>query len=185
MSDDNIKTSDENSQESGSNSSKEETAVPAANFQDKLKAKVAAAPVKQWVKFAITALCCVIFTFWMSHWWILLLIPFFFDLFVTRFVNWGGWKTSKRFPFWKIIADWIDAILFALVAVYLINLYFFQNYKIPSSSMEKSLLVGDYLFVSKLEYGPRVPMTPLLSPSLGRSGCWNPPYPVAKSASCR
>ena len=164
MSDDNIKTSDENSQESGSNSSKEVTAVPAANFQDKLKAKVAAAPVKQWVKFAITALCCVIFTFWMSHWWILLLILFFFDLFVTRFVNWGGWKTSKRFPFWKSIADWIDAILFALVAVYLINLYFFQNYKIPSSSMEKSLLVGDYLFVSKLEYGPRVPMTPLSFP---------------------
>ena len=53
---------------------------------------------------------------------------------------------------------------FALVAVYFVNLYFFQNYVIPSSSLEKSLLVGDYLFVSKLSYGPRVPQTPLHMP---------------------
>lgn len=53
--------------------------------------------------------------------------------------------------------EWVDAILYALVAVYLINTFFFQNYKIPSSSLEKTLLVGDYLFVSKLSFGPRVP----------------------------
>lgn len=60
--------------------------------------------------------------------------------------------------------EWVDAILYALVAVYLINTFFFQNYKIPSSSLEKSLLVGDYLFVSKLSFGPRVPNTPLSFP---------------------
>ena len=54
--------------------------------------------------------------------------------------------------------------MFALVAVYFVNIYVFQNYQIPSSSLEKSLLVGDYLYVSKLSYGPRVPNTPLSMP---------------------
>ena len=54
--------------------------------------------------------------------------------------------------------------MFALVAVYFINLFFFQNYVIPTSSLEKSLLVGDYLFVSKMSYGARVPQTPLHMP---------------------
>ena len=60
--------------------------------------------------------------------------------------------------------SWVDAIVFALVAVYFINLFFFQNYVIPSSSLEKSLLTGDYLFVSKVSYGPRIPQTPLTMP---------------------
>ena len=60
--------------------------------------------------------------------------------------------------------SWVDAIVFALVAVYFINQFFFQNYVIPSSSLEKSLLTGDYLFVSKLSYGPRIPQTPLTMP---------------------
>ena len=59
---------------------------------------------------------------------------------------------------------WVDAIVFALVAVYFINTYLFQNYQIPTSSLEKSLLVGDFLFVSKASYGPRVPNTPLSFP---------------------
>lgn len=59
---------------------------------------------------------------------------------------------------------WVDAIVFALVAVYFINLYIFQNYQIPSSSLEKTLLVGDFLYVDKMAYGPRVPMTPLSAP---------------------
>jgi signal peptidase I len=54
--------------------------------------------------------------------------------------------------------------VFAFVAVYFINIFFFQNYVIPSSSLEKSLLTGDYLAVSKLSYGPRIPQTPLTMP---------------------
>ena len=60
--------------------------------------------------------------------------------------------------------NWIDDILFALIAVYLINIFIFQNYQIPSSSLEKTLLVGDYLFVSKLSFGPRVPNSPIAFP---------------------
>jgi signal peptidase I len=54
--------------------------------------------------------------------------------------------------------------VFALVAVYFINIYIFQNYQIPSSSLEKTLRVGDFLYVSKMGYGARVPQTPLSMP---------------------
>lgn len=60
--------------------------------------------------------------------------------------------------------DWLDAIVFAIVAAAIIRGNIFELYQIPSSSMEKSLLVGDHLMVSKLAYGPRVPMTPLSLP---------------------
>ena len=60
--------------------------------------------------------------------------------------------------------DWIDAILFAVIVVTLINLFWFQSFKIPSPSMESSLYTGDHLFVSKLTYGPRMPQTPLTIP---------------------
>lgn len=72
----------------------------------------------------------------------------------------------KDLPIIKIsqLRDWIDSIVFAIVAASVIRTYFFESYMIPSSSMEKSLLVGDCLFVSKLAYGPRVPNTPLALP---------------------
>ena len=57
-----------------------------------------------------------------------------------------------------------DAIIFATVVVTFINIFFFQAFKIPSSSMESSLYTGDHLFVSKLAYGPKVPQTPLTIP---------------------
>lgn len=60
--------------------------------------------------------------------------------------------------------EWIDAIVFAVVAAMIIRTFLIEAYTIPTSSMEKSLLVGDYLFVSKIAYGPRVPNTPLSFP---------------------
>jgi signal peptidase I len=60
--------------------------------------------------------------------------------------------------------EWGDAILFAVVAATLIRWATFEAYTIPTPSMEDSLLVGDYLFVSKLHYGPRTPQTPLQVP---------------------
>ncbi len=64
----------------------------------------------------------------------------------------------------KTVMGWVDAIVYALVLVYIIFAFIGQNYKIPSSSLEKSLLVGDYLWVNKTIYGPRVPQTPLHFP---------------------
>ncbi|MBR1774186.1 MAG: signal peptidase I [Bacteroidales bacterium] len=76
------------------------------------------------------------------------------------------YTNPKDAPEYKVSAarDWADAIIFAVIAATIIRSMFFEAYKIPSSSMEKSLLVGDFLFVSKMAYGPRVPMTPLSVP---------------------
>ncbi|MEC3907003.1 signal peptidase I [Tamlana sp. 2201CG12-4] len=60
--------------------------------------------------------------------------------------------------------DWLSSILFAIVAATIVHTYFMQPFTIPSSSLEKSLLVGDFLFVSKFHYGARVPMTPIAAP---------------------
>ena len=62
------------------------------------------------------------------------------------------------------VREWIDAIIFAVVAATIIRTFFIEAYTIPTSSMEGSLLRGDFLFVSKVSYGPRVPMTPLAFP---------------------
>jgi signal peptidase I len=64
----------------------------------------------------------------------------------------------------SVIREWSNAVMFALVFATLIRWSTFEAYAIPSSSMEKSLLTGDYLFVSKLHYGSRVPITPLQVP---------------------
>ena len=117
----------------------------------------------QWVKFIIVALIYILFTVWVGNYWLLLGIPVIFDIYISKFIPWGGWKKSKNKAL-RVIGDWADAIIFALIAVTLINLFIFQNYKIPTSSLEKSLLVGDFLFVSKVNYGPRVPNTPLAFP---------------------
>jgi signal peptidase I len=60
--------------------------------------------------------------------------------------------------------EWVDAIVFAVVAATIIRVFFIEAYTIPTGSMEKSLLVGDFLFVSKVNYGARIPMTPVAFP---------------------
>ena len=116
----------------------------------------------QWAKFIGALLCYLLFLYWVESWWGLLVIPFIYDVYITKKINWQWWKDSEGPVRW--VMSWVDALVFALVAVYFINLFFFQNYVIPSSSLEKSLLTGDYLFVSKVSYGPRIPETPLTMP---------------------
>lgn len=118
---------------------------------------------KQYIKFAIAAVLYGLFILWMQNRWLALGYILLADIYLTKYIPWGAWKKTNN-PTLKSIYDWIDDIIFALVAVYFINLFIFQNYQIPSSSLEKSLLVGDYLFVSKVSYGPRVPNTPLSFP---------------------
>ncbi|PCJ66584.1 MAG: S26 family signal peptidase [Bacteroidetes bacterium] len=71
-----------------------------------------------------------------------------------------------RYKFRKKVSggEWIDAAMFAIIAATLIRTFFIEAYQIPTSSMEKSLLRGDFLFVSKANYGPRIPMTPISFP---------------------
>ena len=116
----------------------------------------------QWTKFIVALVLYLLFIYWLKSWWGLIVVPFIFDVYITKKIKWQWWK-EKENPT-RAIMSWVDAIVFALVAVYFINLFFFQNYVIPSSSLEKSLLTGDYLFVSKVSYGPRIPETPLTMP---------------------
>lgn len=116
----------------------------------------------QWTKFVVVLILYLLFLYWVESWWGLLVVPFIFDVYITKKIRWQWWKDAE--PPVRFVMSWVDALVFALVAVYFINLFVFQNYVIPSSSLEKSLLTGDYLFVSKVSYGPRIPQTPLTMP---------------------
>ena len=110
---------------------------------------------RQWIKLGIVLILYIAFLIWLRSWLGVVVIPFIFDVYITKIIPWTWWKKSKNKAVLSIMS-WVDAIVFALVAVYFVNLYFFQNYVIPSSSLEKSLLVGDYLFVSKMNRRSRV-----------------------------
>jgi signal peptidase I len=80
-------------------------------------------------------------------------------------MNWKFWQKKKKAAKPKTkLREWTEAILFAVIAATLIRTFMIEAYTIPTPSMEKSLMVGDFLFVSKLSYGPRLPMTPLSFP---------------------
>lgn len=68
--------------------------------------------------------------------------------------------------------EWSDSLWFALVAASIIRTYVFEPFQIPTGSMEKTLLVGDFLFVNKLAYGPKVPVTPLSYPLVHNTIPW-------------
>lgn len=93
-----------------------------------------------------------------------LFAPFYFPWLAaqkdTVFIGPAGTQKHKK-PAWR---EWVDAAIFAIVAATLIRTFIFEAYVIPSGSMEKTLLVRDFLFVSKLSYGPRIPNTPLSVP---------------------
>ena len=119
----------------------------------------------KWVKLSFWALLYTAWVIWLGNYWWLLGLGVIFDLFITKKVKWLFWKKEyapgEKHNVWL---DWLDAIIFAVVVVTFINIFFFQAFKIPSSSMESTLYTGDHLFVSKLTYGPRVPQTPLTIP---------------------
>lgn len=81
-------------------------------------------------------------------------------------MNWKFWN-KKNTPAKKkksATREWVDAIVFAVIAATLIRTFFIEAYVIPTPSMERSLLVGDFLFVSKVNYGARTPITPVAFP---------------------
>ena len=133
--------------------------------------RIRQASAKQWILFALVTVVFFLFLYWHGGWcwaWIELL---WFDLYITKYIPWTWWKKIRNKTLYQVFS-WIDAIVFALVAVYFINVYLMQNFVIPSSSLEKTLRVGDYLFVSKYHYGPRVPMTPLSFPLVQNTFPW-------------
>ena len=158
------------------------------SFQDRIREVT----TKGWISCGVWCAIYIAFVVWVAwgDWaslgW-LVLLPIIADMFTTKYIPWNWWKKYK--PLTKeeeaagkknphanstlyTICSWIDAIVFALVAVYFINVYIFQNYQIPTSSLEKTLRVGDFLCVNKMSYGARVPNTPLSMPLVQHTFPW-------------
>ncbi len=117
---------------------------------------------QDWIWFVIVSAIYILWVIWLGNFWFLPGLIVIFDLYITKKVNWTFWK--KRNGENSKLVEWIDALIFAVIAVTIINIFIFQNYKIPTGSMEKTLMIGDHLYVSKAAYGPRLPNTPLSFP---------------------
>ena len=128
-----------------------------------LKERLGRVKKTRWWRFGAVALIYVLWTIWMGNPWLLLGLILLADIYLTQFLPWGAWKGLENKTL-RTLMSWVDAIIYALVLVYFLFLFIGQNYQIPSSSLEKSLLTGDFLWVNKVTYGPRVPQTPLHFP---------------------
>ncbi len=117
----------------------------------------------RWIRFFIVSAIFLGWVAWLGSWWVAIFLLLLFDIYITGYIPLTWWKKSKNKTV-KTLMSWVDAIVYALVLVYFVFTFIGQNYQIPSSSLEKSLLVGDYLWVNKMAYGPRVPMTPIHFP---------------------
>jgi signal peptidase I len=123
----------------------------------------------KWFRFGLwAALWVLVFVVWMRNPWMLIGVAVIFDLCVTKYLNRYVFEYHRRARAknrtYKSVAEWVEAVVFAAVVASVIHIFVFQMYVIPSPSMEKSLLVGDYLYVSKVTYGPKMPNTPLSFP---------------------
>ena len=119
----------------------------------------------KWFKFAVVGLIYLLWVIWIESYIWLIGLAVIFDMYVTKKVHWAFWK-KRNTPDGKQtkVVEWVDAIIFAVIAATFIRMFFIEAYVIPTSSMEKSMLVGDYLFVSKTSYGAKLPNTPLSFP---------------------
>jgi len=119
----------------------------------------------KWFKFAVAAFIYLLWVIWIENYWWLIGLGVVYDLYISKKVHWSFWK-KRNPPEGKQtkVVEWVDAIIFAVIAATFIRMFFIEAYTIPTSSMEKSMLIGDYLFVSKLSYGPKMPNTPLSFP---------------------
>ena len=109
-----------------------------------LKERLSRVKTSRWIRFTVVAIIFVAWVAWLGNWWVLLFLPLLADIYLTQYVPWSWWKNAKN-SIVRGVMSWVDAILYALILVYFIFLFVGQNYQIPSSSLEKSLLVGDYL----------------------------------------
>lgn len=119
----------------------------------------------KWINFSLVAGLYLLWVIWLGNYWWLLGVPVIFDMYISKKVHWAFWK-KKNPPDGKQTktVEWIDAVIFAIIAATFIKMFFIEAYTIPTPSMERSMMVGDYLFVSKVAYGPKLPNTPLSLP---------------------
>jgi signal peptidase I len=122
---------------------------------------------RRYIWFTLISIGFILWVIWLGNYWWLLVELIIIDIYITKFIRWAFWKPRKEKKYSKAARktlEWVDALIFAIIAASFIRIFFFEAFTIPTSSMEKTLLVGDYLFVSKVAYGPRVPITPISFP---------------------
>lgn len=125
-----------------------------------------------WLRFALYTIVLSLFALWVDSLWVFVIVfPILFDAFFTKFIRWRWWVDHPNATL-RGTMKWIEDIVSVLIIVHLLNLFVFQQFKIPTSSLEKTCLVGDHLYVSKLSYGPRIPMTPLAFPLVHNMFPW-------------
>ena len=118
------------------------------------------------VAFIIFTIAWTLFVYVLEGEWLYFIPLIVGDILFWETLNYMFWKKREKKPKKKKseVRSWIDAIGFAVIAATLLRTFLIEAYTIPTSSMEKSMLIGDFLFVSKVAYGPRVPMTPIAFP---------------------
>jgi len=118
------------------------------------------------VMFIIATIIWSIFVYTIGGEWLYFMPLIAGDILFWETISWQFWKKKKKKPKKNKseVRSWIDAIGFAVIAATILRTFLIEAYTIPTSSMEKSMLIGDFLFVSKVAYGPRVPITPIAFP---------------------
>jgi len=118
------------------------------------------------VAFIIFTIAWTLFVYVLEGEWLYFIPLIVGDILFWETLNYKFWKKREKKPKKKKteVRSWIDAIGFAVIAATILRTFLIEAYTIPTSSMEKSMLIGDFLFVSKVAYGPRVPMTPIAFP---------------------
>lgn len=129
-------------------------------------------PKRTWIKVGILTALFLFLAIWLESIWMFIIpVAFFVDLYITRLVPWRWWENSTNTTLHWVM-KLVEDIVVVLLAIYLLNTFLFQQFKIPTASLEKTCLVGDHLFVSKLSYGPRIPFTPLAFPLVHNTFPW-------------
>ena len=133
------------------------------NYKPTFAERLKAVKTTRWIRFGIVSLIFFLWVAWLGNWWVAIFWLLLADIYITGYIPLTWWKKHPN-PHVRTVMSWVDAIVYALILVYFIFAFVGQNYQIPSSSLEKTLLTGDYLWVNKMVYGPRVPMTPVHFP---------------------
>jgi len=118
-----------------------------------------------YISFLVVTIIYTLLVLWFRWYIILSGIILIFDYFITGIIPWTFLRNKiKLHGTIREAFDWLSAVLAAVIIVLVIRTLLIEAYTIPTPSMEKSLMVGDYLFVSKISYGPKMPNTPLSFP---------------------
>ena len=153
-------------------------------FAEDFRRRIKEIKTTRWIRFGLVTLIFLLWVLWMRTWWLAVFELLLFDIYITGYIPFTWWKKSES-KVTRSIMSWVDAIVYALVLVYFVFAFIGQNYQIPSSSLEKTLLTGDYLWVNKFVYGPRVPMTPVHFPLVHNSFMGHKSYLDKPSVSYR